>query len=282
MKQKTLILLFVPFMLWACKNDDNPCNEPNYMETSLTQIQGELTIDYGENILQDENTLYGITVRLENRKTYAYGLFDDLSKAIVRRDANRQYWANTTVVPYGKQRCSHDENGNYGDLFTIHGNGKIENCPVTNEFIYCDTTMEVNGFRESLLPISSYPYDIYVSHDALAYKEKEHTFTTFKYNGYIRFFAYNLSRGRFEIQMNEMDKQFSLTPEEQESILPFTIILKVIPFPTWLCEDYSSEATFQVRHIDEERQIDRWMDKSVIVHRDELNICLLDVNEFTN
>ena len=141
--------------------------------------------------------------------------------------------------------------------------------------------MEVNGFRESLLPISSYPYDIYVSHDALAYKEKEHTLTTFKYNGYIRFFAYNLSRGRFEIQMNEMNKQFSLTPEEQESILPFTI-LKVIPFPTWMCDSYSSEATFQVRYIDEEQQIDRWMDKSVIVHRDELNICLLDVNEFTN
>ena len=74
MKLKALILLFVPFMLWACKDDNNPCNEPNYMETSLTQIQGELTIDYGENILQDENTLYGITVRLENRKTYAYGL----------------------------------------------------------------------------------------------------------------------------------------------------------------------------------------------------------------
>ncbi|MEJ8762657.1 hypothetical protein WKU26_04450 [Phocaeicola sp. HCN-40430] len=49
-----------------------------------------------------------------------------------------------------------------------------------------------------------------------------------------------------------------------------------------MCDSYSSEATFKVRYIDEERQIDRWMDKSVIVHRDELNICLLDVNEFTN
>lgn len=141
--------------------------------------------------------------------------------------------------------------------------------------------MEVNGFRESLLPISSYSYDIYVSHDALAYKEKEHTFTTFKYNGHIRFFAYNLSQGRFEIYMNEMDKQFFLTPKEQECILPFTLLNR-IPYPTAMCIDYANEATFKVRYIDEEQQIDRWMNKSVIVHRDELNICLLDVNEFTN
>lgn len=56
--------------------------------------------------------------------------------------------------------------------------------------------------------------------------------------------------------MKEMDKQFSLTPKRQESILPFTIILKVIPYPTAMCMDYASEATFQVRYVDEERQID--------------------------
>lgn len=109
----------------------------------------------------------------------------------------------------------------------------------------------------------------------------EYTFSTYRYNGHIRFFAYNLSQGRFEIHMNEMDKQFFLTPKEQECILPFTLLNR-IPYPTAMCRDYASVATFQVRYIDEERQIDRWMNKSVIVHRDELNICLLDVNEFTN
>lgn len=283
MKRTLFFLLFSSSMLWACKENDSPCNEPNYIETSLTQIQGELTIDYGESILQDENTLYGISVRLKNRQIYAYGLFDDLSKAIVRRDANQQYWANTTVVPYGKKRCSHDEKGNYGAPFTIYANGKIQNCPITNEFIYCDTTEAQNGFRESLLFLSSYPYDIYVSHDALAYKEKEHTLATFKYNGYIRFFAYNLSHGKFEIQMNKMDKQFFLTPKEQDYIFPFTLILKHIPFPTYICDSYSCVATFQVRYVDEERQIySDWKDKSVNVHRDELNICLLNLDEFTN
>lgn len=67
MKRTLFFLLFSSSMLWACKENDSPCNEPNYIETSLTQIQGELTIDYGESILQDENTLYGISVRLKNR-----------------------------------------------------------------------------------------------------------------------------------------------------------------------------------------------------------------------
>lgn len=235
-----------------------------------------------KKVLTDRNTLYGISVRLGSLHTYAYGLFDDLSKAVVQRDANQQYWFRLTVVPNGKTLCTQDEQGNYGDLFTIYDDGKLQNCPLSNTFIYCDTTIARNGFQEDIQPQKSYPYDIYVDMEGALNAATEYTFSTYRYNGHIRFFAYNLSRGRFEIQMNEMDKQFSLTPEEQESILPFTIILKVIPYPTAMCIDYANEATFKVRYIDEEQQIDRWMNKSVIVHRDELNICLLDVNEFTN
>ena len=62
MKQKTLILLFSPLLLWACKDDDNPCNEPNLVETSFTNINGELINDYGEEVLTDRNTLYGISL----------------------------------------------------------------------------------------------------------------------------------------------------------------------------------------------------------------------------
>ena len=81
MKLKVLILLFVPFMLAACRDDDNPRSRPNFVETSFTDISGELTNDYGEEVLTDRNTLYGISVRLDNLHTYSYGLFDDLSKA---------------------------------------------------------------------------------------------------------------------------------------------------------------------------------------------------------
>lgn len=109
----------------------------------------------------------------------------------------------------------------------------------------------------------------------------DYKFSSYLYSGSIRFFAYNLSQGRFEIAVLMMDKEFSLTPEKQEYILPFAL-LRRIPYPTWLCKDYANVVTLQVRYIDEERKIDRWMDKSVIVHRDEQNIFLLDVNEFTN
>ena len=98
MKLKVLILLFVPFMLVACRDDDNPRSRPNLVETSFTDISGELTNDYGIEVLTDRNTLYGISVRLDNFRTYAYGLFDDLSKAVVQRDANQQYWFKLTVV----------------------------------------------------------------------------------------------------------------------------------------------------------------------------------------
>lgn len=278
MKQKVLIFLFVPFMLVACRDDDNPRSRPNFVETSFTLISGELI---NEDVLTDKNTLYGISVRLDNLHTYAYGLFDDLSKAVVLRDANQQYWFKLTVVPNGKTLCTQDEQGNYGDLFTIYDDGKLQSCPLSNTFIYCDITIARNGFQEDIQPRKSYPYDIYVDMDRVFNTATEHTFVCYKYNGHIRFFAYNLSQGRFEIHMNEMDKQFFLTPEEQECILPFTLLNR-IPYPTAMCRDYASEATFQVRYIDEERQIDRWMNKSVIVHRDEQNIFLLDVNEFTN
>lgn len=281
MKLKVLILLFVPFMLAACRDDDNPRSRPNFVETSFTDISGELTNDYGEEVLTDRNTLYGISVRLDNLHTYSYGLFDDLSKAVVRRDANQEYWFKLTVVPNGKTLCTQDEQGNYGDLFTIYDDGKLQNCPLSNTFIYCDTTIARNGFQEDIQPRKSYPYDIYVDMDRVFNTATEQRFVCYKYNGHIRFFAYNLSQGRFEIHMNEMDKQFFLTPEKRECILPFTLLNR-FPFPTAMCRDYASEATFQVRYIDEERQIDRWMNKSVIVHRDEQNIFLLDVNEFTN
>lgn len=281
MKQKTLILFFVTFLLWACKSESTPCNEPNLVETSFTQISGEMINDYGEEVLTDKNTLYGISVRLSSLHTYAYGLFDDLSKAIIQRDANQQYWFKLTIVPNGKTLCKHDEQGNYGDLFTIYDDGKLQKCPLSNTFIYCDTTIARNGFQEDIQPQKSYPYDIYVDMDKVYKTFNEPNFVCYKYNGYIRFFAYNLSQGKFEIQMNEMDKQFSLTPEELECILPFTLLNR-IPFPTGMCVDYASKATFKVRYIDKERQIDRWMDKSITVHRDEQNICLLDVNEFTN
>lgn len=280
MKLKVLILLFVPFMLVACRDDNNPRSRPNLVETSFTLASGELIRDYGEDVLRDKNTLYGISVRLDNFHTYAYGLFDDLSKAVVQRDANQQYWFRLTVVPNGKTLCTHDKRGNYGDLFRIYDNGKLQSCPLSNTFIYCDTTIARNGFLEDIQLSKSYPYNIYVdvvgSNTASDYK-----FSSYLYSGSIRFFAYNLSQGRFEIAVLMMDKEFSLTPEKQECILPFTLLPR-FPYPTAMCQDYASEATFQVRYIDEERKIDRWMDKSVIVHRDEQNIFLLDVNEFTN
>lgn len=280
MKLKVLILLFVPFMLVACRDDDNPRSRPNLVETSFTLASGELIRDYGEDVLRDKNTLYGISVRLDNFRTYAYGLFDDLSKAVVQRDANQQYWFRLTVVPNGKTLCTHDKRGNYGDLFRIYDNGKLQSCPLSNTFIYCDTTIARNGFLEDIQLSKSYPYNIYVdvvgSNTASDYK-----FSSYLYSGSIRFFAYNLSQGRFEIAVLMMDKEFSLTPEKQEYILPFAL-LRRIPYPTWLCQDYANVVTLQVRYIDEERKINRWMDKSVIVHRDEQNIFLLDVNEFTN
>lgn len=66
MKLKVLILLFVPFMLVACRDDDNPRSRPNLVETSFTLASGELIRDYGEDVLRDKNTLYGISVRLDN------------------------------------------------------------------------------------------------------------------------------------------------------------------------------------------------------------------------
>lgn len=56
MKLKVLILLFVPFMLVACRDDDNPRSRPNLVETSFTDISGELTNDYGVEVLTDRNT----------------------------------------------------------------------------------------------------------------------------------------------------------------------------------------------------------------------------------
>lgn len=219
MKLKVLILLFVPFMLVACRDDDNPRSRPNLVETSFTLASGELIRDYGEDVLRDRNTLYGISVRLDNFRTYAYGLFDDLSKAVVQRDANQQYWFRLTVVPNGKTLCTHDKRGNYGDLFTIYDNGKEQSCPLSNTFIYCDTTIARNGFQEDIQLSKSYPYNIYVdvvgSNTASDYK-----FSSYLYSGSIRFFAYNLSQGRFEIAVLMMDKEFSLTPEKQEYILP--------------------------------------------------------------
>lgn len=219
MKLKVLILLFVPFMLVACRDDDNPRSRPNLVETSFTLASGELIRDYGEDVLRDKNTLYGISVRLDNFRTYAYGLFDDLSKAVVQRDANQQYWFRLTVVPNGKTLCTHDKRGNYGDLFTIYDNGKEQSCPLSNTFIYCDTTIARNGFQEDIQLSKSYPYNIYVdvvgSNTASDYK-----FSSYLYSGSIRFFAYNLSQGRFEIAVLMMDKEFSLTPEKQEYILP--------------------------------------------------------------
>lgn len=54
MKLKVLILLFVPFMLVACRDDDNPRSRPNLVETSFTLASGELIRDYGEDVLRDK------------------------------------------------------------------------------------------------------------------------------------------------------------------------------------------------------------------------------------
>ena len=108
MKLKVLILLFVPFMLAACRDDDNPRSRPNFVEPAVTDISGVLTNDYGEQVLPARNTRNGIYVRLVNLNTNAYGLFDDLSKAVVRRDANQEYWFKLTVAPNVKTLCTQD------------------------------------------------------------------------------------------------------------------------------------------------------------------------------
>ncbi len=74
MKLKVLILLFVPFMLVACRDDDNPRSRPNLVETSFTDISGELTNDYGVEVLTDRNHstgyLYGWTIFIHTPMDY--------------------------------------------------------------------------------------------------------------------------------------------------------------------------------------------------------------------
>lgn len=74
MKLKVLILLFVPFMLVACRDDDNPRSRPNLVETSFTLASGELIRDYGEDVLRDKTHstgyLYGWTIFVHTPMDY--------------------------------------------------------------------------------------------------------------------------------------------------------------------------------------------------------------------
>ena len=104
MKQKTLILLFGPFMLWACKDEECPCNE--YVEVTF-QLNGEWTEDNREPIPYGLNDLFGIDVRLADGTPYAYGLFDHMDKAILKIKKNEKYTIRVIAAPESKEECAY-------------------------------------------------------------------------------------------------------------------------------------------------------------------------------
>ena len=73
MKLKALILLFVPFMLGACKDEECPYNE--YVEATF-QLAGEWAEDYAQ--WNQNKDLCGIQILQADGTPYAYGLFSQL------------------------------------------------------------------------------------------------------------------------------------------------------------------------------------------------------------
>lgn len=73
MKLKALILLFVPFMLGACKDEECPYNE--YVEATF-QLAGEWAEDYPQ--FEEFMDYIGIEVLHADGTPYAYGLFSQL------------------------------------------------------------------------------------------------------------------------------------------------------------------------------------------------------------
>lgn len=159
MKLKALILLFVPFILWSCK-DDKQCPANDYVEATF-QLAGEWAEDYAQwNQTKD---LCGIQILQADGTPYAYGLFSQIENAKVKLVPEQTYTIITNIVPNRQERPYYNPDITYkyyGNSFHLYHKGEFDCCPLKNQFIY---TSEYS-FDECIHPVQSYSDSIYTGH----------------------------------------------------------------------------------------------------------------------
>ncbi len=243
MKQKALILLFVPLLLWACK-DDKQCPANDYVEATF-QLAGEWAEDYAQwNQTKD---LCGIQILQADGTPYAYGLFSQLENAKVKLLPEQTYTIITTIIPNGQEQpyyYPYDPTYKYYmDIFTLYKSGGVEEyCPLKNQFIY---TSEYS-FNECIHPIYSYSDSIYTGH-ITEYKATADQTTLVmdlqRMFGTIRYQIINSSPYETPFLL-ELENEYCVTLETKVNIRAYSFTWPKEEI--WLPENYSMDIECKV------------------------------------
>lgn len=136
---KNLLYLFLfslSLFTFSCSDDDD---EKEFIGDNYTvhtfRLKGEIWDEDGMD--PNESALYGIEVLSTDGTPYAYGLFDNLSKAKVKLLKEQQFVFRVTVVPDGKHVCRTCASNEYGDIFLLTSDDKVGTaCKLLNKFAY--------------------------------------------------------------------------------------------------------------------------------------------------
>lgn len=139
------------------------CNKAEYADHSF-RLEGEIREeDYG--LKTGDAALYGIEVVHENGTPYAYGLFDDLSKAQISLNEDDRYIVRVMVVPDGLKECKGSLSNGYEDIFLLTSDGTDRKpCLLSNTFVY-DRTVHFLSFRN---PQESFYYRIFTGESRIS------------------------------------------------------------------------------------------------------------------
>jgi hypothetical protein len=224
MKQKLLILLLTPLLLWACKeNEECPCNE--YVEITF-QLNGEWTEDQRSPIPHGVNDLYGIDVRQEDGTPYAYGLFDDINKARLKLKRNEKYTIRIVAAPESKESCAYLDvsTGLFGGIFF----NSQEQSYLGNTFLY-KTGYWFDLFDKPRI----HEQQLYKGYIPL-YQSKKNDVVSFDMKrcfGFVQFSIKNFNSGLLRISFFFNSKipdwwwaEYNLTKEDANAVFPYSYI----------------------------------------------------------
>lgn len=132
-----LFLACLPLLFAAC--DEKEEEEIVFVEGNHTEhtfrLEGEALNKF--NGINSDPALYGIEVLYADGTPYAYGLFDELSKAKVKLLNEQEFVFRTMIVRKGKEMCHSTSGNKYGDIFLLTNDGKAGTyCQLLNQFTY--------------------------------------------------------------------------------------------------------------------------------------------------
>lgn len=154
-----LLLQVIPFLLASCGSDDGveaPPYGDDYVENAF-RFEGELFLTSYWSMEREHPALYGIEVLSSDGTPYAYGLFDDPNKAIVKLPEGERFVYRAMVVPDGQTLCKSSSSG-FEDIFLITSDGETcRGCELRNEFVYSKSW----HFYHFRIPKQSFYYRIF-------------------------------------------------------------------------------------------------------------------------